>query len=164
MLLLKEIFGEGKELLIHQMICRGVVIFFFTLVLIRIAGRRSFGLRNSLDNIILVLLGAILSRAVVGASPVLPTLATSLVIALMHRLLAYVILKSVKLRRLVEGKHILLFSEGKFIHRNLRRALVCEEEVMAGVRKQTCSEDLAQVDRIFMERSGEITTLLKKSH
>lgn len=161
--LLKEIFGEGKGLLLHQMMCRGVVIFFFTLVLIRISGRRSFGVRNPLDNIIVVLLGAILSRAVVGASPFFATAATSLIIVIIHRFMAYAIGKSAKLRQLFEGKRILLFSKGEFIPRNLRRALVCEEEVMAGVRKRICSEDLDQVDKIYMERNGEISTLLRKS-
>lgn len=163
MLWLEEIFGEGKDLLVHQMICRGVVIFFFTLLLIRISGRRSFGMGSALDNIILVLLGAILSRVVVGASPALPTVLTSLSIVLLHRVFAHLMLKSEKLRELMEGKRILLFANGKFIRENLRRALVCEDEVMSGVRQQTNSEDLEQIDRIYMERNGEISTLLRKT-
>jgi len=50
--LLIQIFGEGKDLNALQMSSRGIVIFFIALILIRISGRRSFGVRTPLDNII----------------------------------------------------------------------------------------------------------------
>lgn len=55
-----ELFGQGKNLNSLQMTCRGIVVFFFALILIRISGRRSFGIRTPLDNIIIILLGTIL--------------------------------------------------------------------------------------------------------
>jgi len=51
------------------MAARSVVVFVITLLLLRISGRRSFGLRTPLDNIISIILAAVLSRAIVGASP-----------------------------------------------------------------------------------------------
>ena len=86
MKLIIELFGEVGDLNALQMTCRSVVAFLFTLFLIRIAGRRSFGLRAPFDNIILILLGAILGRAVVGASPFVPTLIAGFVICVLHRL------------------------------------------------------------------------------
>jgi len=48
--LLIKIFGEGKDLDALQMSSRGIVMFFIALVLIRLSGRRSFGVRTPLDN------------------------------------------------------------------------------------------------------------------
>src|ERR1700733_6885187 len=55
--LLIEIFGEGKDLTFLQMTARGIVVFFLALLLIRISGRRSFGMHMPLDNIISIMLG-----------------------------------------------------------------------------------------------------------
>src|SRR6202012_677618 len=122
------LFGDGKDLNTLQMCCRSVVIFFVCLILIRISGRRSFGVKTPLDNIIVILLGALLSRAVVGASPFIPVVAGSFVFVLFHRLLAWGIVRSPKFANLIEGKKICLYSDGKFIAKNLKDALVCEED------------------------------------
>jgi len=55
MYVLINIFGEGKELTLIQMCARGVVVFFIALILIRISGRRSFGMHMPLDNIISII-------------------------------------------------------------------------------------------------------------
>src|ERR1700744_867673 len=86
-----KIFGTGKDLDTLQMCARGFVVFISAFVIIRISGRRSFGLRTPLDNIITILLGAILSRAVVGASPFVPVLLVCLLIAGMHRLMGWLV-------------------------------------------------------------------------
>lgn len=160
--LLIQIFGEGKDLNALQMTARGIMIFLVALVLIRISGRRSFGIRTPLDNIIVVLLGAVLSRAVVGASPVIPTLVACTSIVLLHRFLGYLIAKNKFIARLVEGRKILLYKDGNFIKRNMTRALVCEEDATQGVRKSALTEDLNEIETIYMERNGEISAIRKK--
>src|SRR5690242_20328750 len=101
--LISQLFGEGKELTALQMSMRGIVIFVIALLLIRISGRRSFGLSAPFDNIITILLGAVLSRAVVGASPFWPVVVCCLVIVLLHRLLGLLVSKSERFASLIEG-------------------------------------------------------------
>jgi uncharacterized membrane protein YcaP (DUF421 family) len=156
-----EVFGEGNHLNVAQMSCRGIAIFLFALVLIRISGRRSFGIRTPLDNIIVILLGAVLSRAVTGASPILPTVVTCTVIVIMHRLFGWLVVKYKFFGELVEGNKILLYKNGRFIDKNMDRALVCEEDIMQGVRKTALTESLEQIEIIYIERNGEITAIKK---
>jgi len=159
---LLKIFGEGHDLNSLQMSCRAVVIFLSALILIRISGRRSFGVRTALDNIIVVLLGAVLSRAVVGASPFVPTLITCLVIVCIHRGLAWGIAHSKQFGKLVEGNKILLFENGEFNRDNMKKALVCEEDLMQGVRKSALTEDMSKISKVYMERNGEISAIKKQ--
>jgi uncharacterized membrane protein YcaP (DUF421 family) len=156
------IFGEGKELTTGQMTDRGIVVFLIALILIRISGRRSFGLRTPLDNIIAVMLGAVLSRAIVGASAFVPVIVVCFVIVFFHRFLSWCIARSKPFGRLVEGQKFLLFKDGQFIHKNMMKALVCEEDVMQGVRKSTLTDDMSKIKCVYMERNGEISALKKE--
>jgi len=63
----EQLFGAGRELDALQMSARAFVLFFLMLVLVRVAGRRAFGRKSSFDTIIVITLGALLSRVVVGA-------------------------------------------------------------------------------------------------
>lgn len=56
MTILEDLWGSGESLNVLQMSCRGVATFLIALLLIRISGRRSFGIRSPLDNIIVILL------------------------------------------------------------------------------------------------------------
>src|SRR5579862_8853039 len=102
------IFGQGKNLSILQMGCRGIAVFVIALLLIRIAGRRSFGLRTPLDNIVSILLGAVLSRALVGASDFMPVIIACFVIVICHRGCGWLIAHYKKISIIFEGNKILL--------------------------------------------------------
>ena len=159
--LLLNLFGEGEKLNVLQMSSRGALMFLIMLVLIRISGRRSFGMRTALDNIIAVSLGAIMSRAVVGASPIIPVVVCCLVIVLLHRAVGRLIAGSRKFSRMVEGEKILLFEDGVFLKEHMKRALVCEEDLMQGVRKSALTEDMEKIKKVYMERNGEISAIRK---
>jgi uncharacterized membrane protein YcaP (DUF421 family) len=159
--LLIKIFGEGKDLDALQMSSRGVVMFFIALILIRVSGRRSFGVRSPLDNIITISLGAIMSRAVVGASNFLPVVVCCFVIVLLHRLVGWFIANSKLFGRFIEGEKILLFEDGVFKKENMKKALVCQEDLMQGVRKSALTEDMNKIEKVYMERNGEISAIKK---
>jgi uncharacterized membrane protein YcaP (DUF421 family) len=160
--ILYNIFGEGKDLNAFQMSSRGIVIFIIALILIRISGRRSFGLRSPLDNIIAISLGAILSRAVVGASGFVPVVVCCFVIVTLHRISGWLVVTNKSLERFIEGEKILLYKDGQFIPQNMKKALVCQEDIMQGIRKSTMAEDMNGIEKVYMERNGEISAIKKK--
>ena len=157
-----KIFGEGKDLTVWQMSCRGIVVFIVALLLIRISGRRSFGIRAPLDNIIIILLGAVLSRAVVGASPFVPVIVSCFIIVAFHRFVGWLIANSKVIGKLVESDKIILYENGKYISKHLQRVQLTEEDVMQGVRKSALTEDLNKIEHIYIERNGEISAIKKE--
>ena len=41
------------------------------------------------------------------------------------------------------------------------KALVCEEDMMQGVRKSALTEDMEKIRAVYMERNGEISSIKK---
>lgn len=160
--LLQELFGHGKNLNALQMSCRGVVTFFLALVLIRIAGRRSFGMKSAFDNIIALLLGAVLSRAVVGASPFIPTTCTCTVIAILHRGFAWLSIHSKVIGTLVKGNKILIYENGQEKEKNMKRSLVSDNDLKEELRLKMNADTLDDVKTVYMERNGELSFIEKK--
>lgn len=156
---LTQCFGEGSDLTVRQMCARTVIVFIFTLVMIRVAGRRSFGQRSAFDSCVVVLLGAVLSRAIVGASPFLATLAASFVLVLLHRLLAIASLQWAGIERLVNGSERVLVDQSKQNDEQMRLGLISASDLTEAVRKALHTEDMQKVEKAVLERNGEITVI-----
>lgn len=160
--LLEELFGSGKDLSSLQMGCRALVIFFITLILIRLAGMRAFGKKSAFDNIIVIMLGAILSRAVTGVSPFLPIVTASLVLVLIHRLLAWVSLYNETISRIAKGESRSLYKDGQINRKNMKRSLLEDSELLEGARQQANVNSLDKIEEIFIEGTGHVSVVKKE--
>ena len=159
--IIHTLFGSGKDLNSLQMVCRAVLSFLMALVLIRIAGIRTFGKRSAFDNVIVIMLGSIFSRVVVGASPFVPTSLACLAFVLVHSVLGYMSVRSDLVGRLVKGQKATLYAEDKPNEANMRKAMVSEKDLMESVRLRLNSDDLSQVREIIIERNGDISVIRK---
>lgn len=159
--LFHTLFGEGKDLTALQMGFRAFLMFFVTLSLIRIAGMRSFGQKSAFDAIIVIMLGAILSRAVVGASGFVSTTVAGLVLSLVHRLIAMATINNETLGTIVKGKKTLLFVNGELKRNNLLQCCLSDKDLMEEVRLQLNASDMENVKEIYMERSGKLSIIKK---
>ena len=157
--ILYTLFGEGKDLDSLQMVCRALVSFFLTLVLIRVAGIRTFGKKTPFDNVITIMLGSIFSRVVVGASPFIPTTLACLMFVLVHRFLAWVSLYSDWVGRWVKGEASSLYSDGQLNRRNMRDARISDKDLLESVRQRINEDDFIHVKEIVQERNGEISVI-----
>lgn len=162
--LLKQLMGSGEHLTVFQMCVRAVLIFFFTLFLIRIAGKRSFGMRMPLDNVLTILLGAILSRAIIGASPFLPTICAAFTLTLLYRFVAGLGYYSKWVGSLVKGKSRVLYQNEMMIQNNMKSSMITEHDLMEGMRINGNIDSLNEVEKIYEERNGEISVIKKKKN
>lgn len=162
MSLFVTIFGEGRDLDALQMSARALAVFFGALIFIRIAGRRSFGQRSPFDYVVAILLGATLSRVIVGASPAIPTVCASLAIVLIHRVLAWACVRSPKLERFLVGAEREVFKNGKFNDSEMSAALITTTDVFETVRQELHTTGLEDVQAAILERNGQVS-LIRKS-
>jgi len=65
------------------------------------------------------------------------------------------------LRKFAEPPPLLLVSRGRFLHRNMRKEYVTEEDLYAKLREHGI-DDVSQVKQAYMESDGSVTVLTFK--
>jgi uncharacterized membrane protein YcaP (DUF421 family) len=157
--MIETLFGEGNDLTALQMSLRALVLFFVTLVLVRIGGMRAFGRKSSFDTIIIVSLGAVISRAIYGASPAVPIVAASLVLVIVHRVVAIAASRFPRFERIIKGHSIVLYHAGDVDEHAMRRSGISYSDLDEAVRTRTHESSRRDVHEIRLESSGELTVL-----
>jgi uncharacterized membrane protein YcaP (DUF421 family) len=127
------------------------------LTLLRVAGIRTFGERTAFDNVIVIMLGSVLSRAVVGASPFIPTSVACLVFVLIHRVLAWLSHHNDRVGRLIKGEKTRLFAGGRQLAKNMDQAQISEKDLLESLRLRLNTDSLDEVKEMYLESNGEIS-------
>jgi len=155
--ILDTVWGRGDQLSILQMSSRAFVMFFVTLILIRLGGMRIFGKKSAFDSIIVIMMGAILARGVIGASPFLSTVAASVVMIAIHRILGWAAVKSHRVNNVLKGKALVLYESGAIVWKNMKAASLSREDLLQSLRLETQQESLSIVEKAYMETNGRIS-------
>ena len=161
--MIDTLFGHGKDLDALQVCMRAAVLFAIALVLIRIAGMRAFGRKSSFDSVVTIMLGAVLSRPVVGASPFWPTVAGCAVLVILHRALGMLTAQSRWLERIVKGSSRVVYRDGRDEHPQMMRSGISEADLDEVARRHALVPDRHGVHQIVMESSGELSPVTKGS-
>jgi uncharacterized membrane protein YcaP (DUF421 family) len=159
--MLEVIIGSGVNLTPVQMCIRAFFIFIIALILIRIAGIRAFGMKSSFDNIVILLLGSILSRVVYSTDSIPGILLACLILVVMHRLFAILSVYSDTFGKLVKGDKTLLLKSGRPITENMRRGLISHKDLDEGIRIACHAESHQGIEAAYLERSGSISVIKK---
>lgn len=160
--LITTLWGQGDQLDILQMSVRAVVVYFVTLLLIRLGGMRIFGKKSAFDTIIVIIMGSVLARTIVGASPFGSTIAAATVMIAINKCLAWLALKSNTVNRLIKGKPLLLYDAGEINWHNMNKACLSKSDLMESLRLETLKASLSEVESAYMETNGRISFIEKK--
>ena len=156
---INEIFGSGPVLMPWQMAARAFVMFFIALLLIRAGGMRIFGEKSAFDYVIVIMLGAILSRGITGSSPFFSTVAACAIMILIHKILGWLAMKHEWVGKIVKGYRHSLYKNGEMNYKNMQKTSISKDDLMEGVRLEINSDSLEQVQQIFIEKTGKISVV-----
>ena len=152
------LFGHGPHLTWGQECARGVLIFFFGLLLVRLSGRRSFSRWSPLDTVVSIVVGSNLSRALTGAAELTGTMAATTLIVLLHGALAKSAARFGFISALLEGTPVTLGADGRHDPDKLKRHSVSHTDLQEAMRAAGIG-DVANTTRITLEPSGKLTFL-----
>jgi len=156
------LFGSGEDLNPLQMSVRSFLMFFIALALIRFGGMRIFGKKTAFDYIIIIMLGAVLARGVVGASPFLSTVVAAAVMVLIHKVLALLSMRFVAVDKVVKGIHRTLYKDGEIKQKNMKRAAISHDDLLESVRIEINQNSFDDVQEIKIEKNGELSVIKKE--
>jgi uncharacterized membrane protein YcaP (DUF421 family) len=148
---------EPKDLTFLQISMRGIIVFLATLIMIRCGHKRSLARKTPFDAVLIVILASVLSRAINGSSAFFATLGGSLVIVLVHRILAFAAYYSHWFGVLIKGHPDLIIEDGDLKIGAMRRNHISKHDVEEDLRLDAQTEKLKNVRLGYVERSGDIS-------
>lgn len=141
-----------------QLCARALVLFFYGLLCMRIAGRRSFSNLSPFDIFIAIVVGSNISRVMTGKVPLIASLAATMVVVALHRLLAIATLRSNWLADFIKGKPDVLARDGLVEHKAMRRHNVSPDDLAEALRMQKI-DNLKDTSLVTFERGGKISVV-----
>jgi uncharacterized membrane protein YcaP (DUF421 family) len=156
------IFGASAETITWwQTLARAVLVFFYGVIIFRLAYSRMFSQSTDFDIVVAILIGSALSRTLTGNAKLLPTLAATTALVLLHAVLARLAWHWKRVGWLTKGVEIRLVEDGEIDWRAMRKAAITQHDLMEAARAKG-TEDLSRVDVAVLERNGRINVILKK--
>jgi uncharacterized membrane protein YcaP (DUF421 family) len=141
---------------------RTIFLFFFVYLLMRVLGRRELSSLEPFDLILLVVLGDAIQQgltqddySVTGAMIVISTIGT------LAALVSYLNFRVPWVRRVLDGRPIVLLQDGKVIERNMKRERITVDELAEEARGQQISS-LEDVRWAVFEPSGKISFIMRQ--
>ena len=152
---------EPKDLTFIQISLRGIVVFLVTLITVRLGHKRSLSRKTPFDAVLLVILAAVLSRAINGSAAFFATLGGGVVLVLLHRLFARFAYNSHRFGILVKGKPDIIVRDGECDFQMMRRNHLSIHDLEEDMRLSGHIDDLSKIRLARVERSGDISFIKK---
>lgn len=146
-----------------QMSLRALIIFAAATAYIRVGSRRFIGRSTSLDVVLGIIFGSVISRAVTGNAPFFPTLAASLTLVALHWVLSSIAAKHHAFGRFVKGSPCVLIRDGRLQHEAMAISHISEHDLEQALRVHGLPSDFNQVKLAMLERNGDVSVVPKDS-
>jgi uncharacterized membrane protein YcaP (DUF421 family) len=149
--------AEPKDLTFMQISLRGLIVFLATLLMVRLSSKRSLAEKTAFDAILLVIVAAVLSRAINGTAPFFASIGGGFVLAAVHRSFSWLACRSHSFGKLIKGSPEIIVEDGKPDLPMMRRNLISQHDLEEDLRLDANVEDISQIRRARIERSGDIS-------
>jgi uncharacterized membrane protein YcaP (DUF421 family) len=140
-----------------QMALRAVIVYGVTLAIVRLGSKRLLSKATAFDFIVAIMLGSVMSRAINGSAPFVPTLVAGTLLLGIHWLFARLAFKTSWFGQIVKGQRVLLIKDGQVQPDGVRRAFITQDDLEQALRLRTNQSDPSSVERAYLERNGQIS-------
>lgn len=136
---------------------RTIVLYLVLIVVIRLLGKRQLGQMEPSEIVVTMLVADLASIPMQdGAIPLLSGLIPILTVLGLELLLSSLSLRSIRFRKLLCGKPVILIENGKILQDNLRRTHVTMDELSSHLRLKDVL-DIQTVQYAILETNGDLS-------
>jgi uncharacterized membrane protein YcaP (DUF421 family) len=147
---------------VAEKILRPIVVYFFLVIGLRLAGKRELAQLNPFDLVVLLTLSNTVQNAIIGDdNTVTGGIIGAATLLLVNFLVVRFLFRHQKLDSLVEGEATVLIENGRILEDRLTKEMLSLQDLAAAAHKQGFG-DLLEVDRATLDPSGTISFTGKK--
>ena len=144
-----------------EFVLRGIIIYLFLIVLLRLTGKRQVGQLAPFDLVLLLVLSNAVQNAMNGGdNSVIGGMISAVTLVGLNWIVGLLTYRSKKLEALVEGRPDVLIHNGKLFEQALKRAKLTQHEVMCALREAGCAT-IEEVQAALLENDGSISVIPK---
>lgn len=145
-----------------EIIFRSIAVYIFIVIAIRIFGKKELSQMQITDLVLILLISNSVQNAMVGPdSSLLGGIVAAMALFLINYLMKFILYRSPKLTKILEGEAVILIYKGVVNQENLIKEKITEEELAAVVREHGVG-GITQVEIAILERDGNISVVSKE--
>lgn len=146
----------------HEFIFRGILVYLFLIIVLRLTGKRQIGQLAPVDLILLLVLSNAVQNAMNGGdNSITGGVISALTLVGLHYLVAYLSFKFNWIERLIEGSPAVIITDGVIDQRVMDKQFLTQKEIDAALRANGI-EEVSEVHHAVLENNGQISVTLKK--
>src|SRR5450432_589865 len=139
-----------------EFILRGIVVYIFLIILLRLTGKRQIGQMSPFDLVLLLVLSNAVQNSMNGGdNSVLGGLISASTLIALNFGMGYLTYRNKRLEVLIEGQPEVLIHNGKLFEKVMARAQLTHHELNAALRQAGCLS-VAEVHCAILENNGTI--------
>ena len=144
-----------------ELIARGVIVYFFLILLLRATGKRQIGQMSPFDLVLLLVLSNAVQNSMNGGdNSVTAGLILALTLVFSNWAVGRFTASSKTMEKIIAGDPQVLFHNGKVSERTMQEAQVTRQELLAAVHKSGFA-DLDAIRAAILETDGSISVIPK---
>jgi uncharacterized membrane protein YcaP (DUF421 family) len=145
-----------------ELVVRGIIVYVFLLILLRITGKRQVGQLAPFDLVLLlVLANAVQNSMNAGDNSLIGGLITAATLIGLNFLVGYVTYNNKTIEAIVEGRPQILIHNGKLFEDVMAKAQLTHHELNSALRRSGCTT-IEEVHSAILENNGAITVVSLK--
>lgn len=145
-----------------EFILRGVVIYIFLLLILRLSGKRQTGQLSPFDLVLLLVLSNAVQNSMNGGdNSLIGGMISAGTLVLLNHLVGQLTFKSKFLERVIEGQPQILIHNGKIDHNVLSSEMLTQHELDLALR-QAGVLSVEEVHIAVIENNGAVSVIPKK--